>query len=114
MRVCPKHDKGVDRHLVEVLGLADDAQDDVSQLGRRFEEQPALQGASGDFDEGICGNETERPWHAWLSAIARSSCGVSGLKKPLAQPTGGHNPRGLAPVLFRLSCPALVGAPHVG
>jgi hypothetical protein len=30
-------DEGVDGHLVDVLGLADDAEDDVGQLGRRFE-----------------------------------------------------------------------------
>ena len=53
MRVRPEDDKGVDGYLVEVMGLADDAEDDVGQLGRRFEEQPTLQGASGDFDEGI-------------------------------------------------------------
>ena len=35
MCVRPNHDKGVDRHLVEVLGFADDAEDDVGQFGRR-------------------------------------------------------------------------------
>jgi len=32
------------------LGLADDTEDDPGQLGRRLEQQPALQGADGDLD----------------------------------------------------------------
>ena len=43
--------EGMDGHLVEILGLADDAEDDVGQLRRGSEEQPALDGAGGDLDE---------------------------------------------------------------
>ena len=50
------------------LGLADDAEDEVVELGRGLEQQPALQGAGGDFDEGVLGDEAERSWHTELSA----------------------------------------------
>jgi len=33
--------EGVDGHAVEALGFADDAKNDLGQLGRGFEEQPA-------------------------------------------------------------------------
>ena len=33
--------EGMDGHAVKTLGLADDAEDDVRQLGRRLEQQPS-------------------------------------------------------------------------
>jgi hypothetical protein len=64
----------VDSHAVAVLGAADDAQDQVVQLRRRPEQQPALQGAGCDFYEGILGNEAKRSWHTWVSAMSWNSC----------------------------------------
>jgi hypothetical protein len=40
-----------------VLCFADDAEDEVIELGRRFEQEPAMDGASGDLDEGAFGDE---------------------------------------------------------
>ena len=56
----------MDGHAVQTLCLADHAEDDVGQLGRGSEEEPALDGAGSDLDEGICGHETERSGHAWF------------------------------------------------
>jgi hypothetical protein len=64
VRVRPNHDECVDGHLVEVLGFADDAEDDVGQFRRWFEEQPALQGAGCDLDERIRGNAGDQKWKA--------------------------------------------------
>jgi hypothetical protein len=68
--------EGMDGHAVEFLGLADDAEDDLGELWRGLEQEPALQGAGGDFDEGVFGNETEGSWHAKLSATDGRSCFV--------------------------------------
>ncbi len=54
-----KRDECADGHLVEVLGFADDAEDEVGQFGGRFEQQPALDGASCDFDQRACWDEAE-------------------------------------------------------
>jgi hypothetical protein len=41
--------------------------------GGRGEQKPALQGAGGDFDEGVLGNEAQRS-HTLLSVKSRQSC----------------------------------------
>jgi len=74
-----QEDKGMDRHVVEGLRLADDAEDEVSQLGRGFEKQPALQRAGGYLDEGLLGDETEWSRHACLSA-----CVLAELLRPIS------------------------------
>jgi hypothetical protein len=73
---------------------ADDAEDDVGQLGQRFEEQPTLQGASGDLDEGACWDEAEWSRHTWFSATARQSCSCPRL----------HSPHCHAPFAVPLAC----------
>jgi hypothetical protein len=50
-----QEDERVDGHAVEGLSLTDDAEDDVGQVGGGPEQEPALEGACGDFDEGIVG-----------------------------------------------------------
>jgi hypothetical protein len=55
--------EGMDGHAVEALGFADDAKNDLGQLGRGFEEQPALDSAGGDLDERTGGDEAERSGH---------------------------------------------------
>jgi hypothetical protein len=67
-------DEGMDGHAVQALGFADDAENDLSQLGRGFEEEPALESAGSHLDEGIRGHETEGSRHAWFSAIVKTSC----------------------------------------
>ena len=49
--------EGMDGHAVERLGLADDAENDVGELGGGFEQQPALHGAGSDFGEVVFGDE---------------------------------------------------------
>ena len=56
--------------------------------GRRLEQEPALQGAGGDFDEGILRNEAQGSGHACLSVRSAESC-VCSPKKTLAP----HPPR---------------------
>src|SRR5450759_2913506 len=77
----------MDGHAVERFGLADDAEDDVGEIGRRLEQEPALQGAGGNFDEGILRNEAQRSRHACLSVRSVESC-VCSPKKTLAPHKG--------------------------
>jgi len=65
-----KEHEGMDGHAVAVLGLTNDAEDEVSELGGWPEQQPALQGAGGDLDEGVFWNESQRSRHADLSVKA--------------------------------------------
>ena len=60
--------EGVDGHAIMGLGLADDAENEVRELRRGFEQQPALQGASGDLDEGIFGDKAKWSRHPCISA----------------------------------------------
>jgi hypothetical protein len=46
-----------------LISSAVDAKNDLGQLRRGFEEQPALDGAGGDLDERTGGDEAERPGH---------------------------------------------------
>jgi hypothetical protein len=62
-----KEHKGMDGHAVEVLGFANDAEDEVCELRGWLEQQPALQGAGGDLDEGVFWNESQWSGHADLS-----------------------------------------------
>jgi hypothetical protein len=43
--------------LPALVGLADDAEDDVGEFGRWSEQKPFLEGACRDFDEGMVWNE---------------------------------------------------------
>ena len=68
--MCGKENDGMDGHAVEVLGFTDDAEDEVSELGGGPEQQPALQGAGSDLDQGVLWNESQRSRHAILSVNA--------------------------------------------
>jgi len=89
--------EGVDGHAVEGLGLADDAENEVRELRRGFEQQPALKGAGGDLDESVFGDEAKWSRHACISAsdvaeLLRPKSGWLGQrprgKKTLAPPSG--------------------------
>jgi hypothetical protein len=64
----------MDGHAVEGLSLADDADDYVGVFGRGLEQAPALEGAGGDFDKGMFGDEAQRAWHTGLLARVGRSC----------------------------------------
>lgn len=83
MRVCRQEYEGMNGHPVERLGLANDAEDKVGELGRWPEQQPAVQGTRGDFDHGVFGHEAERAWHTELSASYGRSCFTRGLARRL-------------------------------
>jgi hypothetical protein len=50
--VAREHDETAEGHLVEALGSAEDAQDDLVQLAAGPEQRPAMNGAVGDLEEG--------------------------------------------------------------
>jgi hypothetical protein len=68
MRVVGHDDEGVNGHLVKMLGLADDPEEDVGQLWGWLEQQPALHGPGGDFDKGVWWDEPEWSCHTGFSA----------------------------------------------
>ena len=70
----------MDDHAVAVLCPADDAEDQVIEFRRGSEQQPALQGAGGDFDKPILRDKAQWSWHARFSAAAERSCGPSGTR----------------------------------
>ena len=77
-----KEHKGMDGHVVKVLGFTNDAEDDVCELRGWPQQQPALQGAGGNLDQGIFGNESQRSRHAYLSVNAPAKLRVSRLGFP--------------------------------
>jgi len=70
-----------------MLGLANDAEDEVVELGRGLEQQSALQCAGGNFDEGVLGDEAERSRHTNLSVSKQRSCF---LPSPFLQTSGTY------------------------
>ena len=62
--VCRCHHEGMDDDAVAVLGLANNPKDQIVQLGRGPEQQPSLQGAGGDLDEGIFRDKAQQSCHA--------------------------------------------------
>src|ERR1019366_7397839 len=95
----------MDGHAVEGLGLADDAENEVRELRRGVKQQPVLQGACGDLDESVFGDEAKWSRHACISAsdvaeLLRPKSGWLGQrprgKKTLAPPSRAppSRPRG--------------------
>jgi hypothetical protein len=74
MRVRRQKHEGMDGHAVELLSLADNAEDDVGELRGRPEQQPPLKGSRSDFDEGTLRDESQRSGHTFLSVRGRGSC----------------------------------------
>jgi hypothetical protein len=82
----------MDGHAVQGLGLADDAEDEVGELGRGLEQEPALQGAGGALDEGLLGDETQGTWRTYVSAWEWESC----MRFPSPPEDCGTSPAALA------------------
>jgi hypothetical protein len=61
VRVIGDDYEGVEGHLVGVLGLADDTENEVVELWGRPKQEPALKSAGGNLDEGVVGDEAKRP-----------------------------------------------------
>ena len=62
--VIRQEDEGVNRHVEELLGSAEDADDDSAQLGRWPEQESALEGPLGDLHGETWRNMAEAAWHA--------------------------------------------------